>query len=314
MKTISIVIPCYNEAGNLFALYDRLSAVFEQPALKQFQFKLLLVNDGSQDDTLEEIKLLQRKHPRINYISFSKNFGHQNAIKAGIDHADGDALITIDADLQHPPEMIPDLLQHWQQGYDVVNTKRKDSKNQSWLKRKSSLWFYRLLNFFSYVNIEPGTADFRLIDRKVIDELKNWQEQNLFFRGIIPWLGFKQKTIDYSPDKRNSGVTKYTFRKMMSLAINGITSFSIKPLRVAVIIGLVLALLSLIYLFYAVYISLFTNQAVQGWTSVIVSVLFIGGLQMFMLGIIGEYLGKLFIENKKRPNYIIDYKSIDYEK
>jgi dolichol-phosphate mannosyltransferase len=272
------------------------------------------VDDGSKDETLEEIKVLWKQNSNIDFISFSRNFGHQQAIKAGIDHADADAVITMDADLQHPPELIPEFIKFWEQGFDVINSRNSYIKNQSLFKKITSKSFYALLNLLSYVKIESGTADFRLIDKKVLKQLRKLNEQNLFLRGTIPWLGFKQFTIEYSPDERKFGQTKYTLQKMFSLAVAGITSFSIKPLRISIIFGLILSVLAIVYMMYALYIGLFTDKAIEGWTSVIVSVLFIGGLQLLMLGIIGEYLGKLFLENKKRPTYIIDQIKISDEK
>jgi len=271
------------------------------------------VNDGSNDDTLEEIEELRKKNSNIDFISFSRNFGHQQAIKAGIDHANADAVITMDADLQHPPELIPEFIKFWEEGFDVVNSKNCYSENQSLLKKITSKSFYSILNLLSYVKIESGTADFRLIDKKVLEQLRKLNEQNLFIRGVIPWIGFKQYTLQYFPDERKFGKTKYTVKKMFSLAITGITSFSIKPLRISIFFGLIFSVIAIAYMLYALYIGLFTDKAIAGWTSVIVSVLFIGGLQLLMLGIIGEYLGKLFLENKKRPNYIIDQMKISNE-
>ncbi len=206
------------------------------------------------------------------------------------------------------------MIKYWKKGFEIVNTKRLDTKKQNWFKKKTSSFFYRLLNYLSYVRIEPGTADFRLLDKKVIEELKNWNEQNLFYRGILPWLGFKQHTITYQPDERHTGKSKYTFKKMISFALNGVTSFSIRPLRLSILIGVLLSLLSVTYMIYAIYISIFTDKAIAGWASVIVSILFIGGLQLLILGIIGEYLGKLYIENKRRPNYVIDETDLNNEK
>jgi dolichol-phosphate mannosyltransferase len=314
MLKICILVPCFNEEGNLEDLNRKLQKVVKLNKTNDYEFEILFVDDGSSDNTLEQIKKLYAKYENVRYISLSRNFGHQNALKAGIDNVNADAVITMDADLQHPPELIHKMIEFWENGYDVVNTKRQDSENQSWFKRKASSLFYRLLNFLSYIRIEPGTADFRLMDKKIIDELKRWNEQNLFFRGIIPWLGFKQYTFSYYPDKRHAGETKYTLKKMFGFALDGVTSFSIKPLRISILIWFLLSLLSVIYMFYALYISIFTDQAIQGWASVIVSTLFIGGLQLLILGIIGEYLGKLYIENKRRPGYIIGEMNMQNEK
>jgi len=306
MKKISIIVPCFNEKENLFYLNQKLQEVFLNQPKEKYSFRIVFINDGSSDDTLLEIKELKRQFTNIDFISFSRNFGHQQAIKAGIDCVDADAIITMDADMQHPPHLIPELIEKWEEGFDIVNSKRFDSKNQSFMKKLTSRSFYALLNKLSYVKIESGTADFRLLDKKVIEQLRNLNEQNLFFRGVIPWLGFNQYTIDYYPDERRFGKTKYTAQKMISLAITGITSFSIKPLRISIFVGLFLSVIAIFYMLYALYIGFFTDRAIAGWTSVIVSVLFIGGLQLLMLGILGEYIGKIFIENKKRPNYIID--------
>ena len=311
MKRITLLIPCYNEEGNLKVLHNRMNEITRVAPLDAYNFDLLFVDDGSTDNTLEVIKELTRVDPNTYFISFSRNFGHQNAIKAGIDRADADALIMMDADMQHPPELIAEMILQWEKGFDVVNTIRVDGRNQGWWKRKTSRLFYRIINLFSYVKIDAGAADFRLLDRKVIEVLQGWNEQNLFFRGIIPWLGFKQCKLKYSAAKRHDGETKYTYRKMMSFALDGVTSFSIRPLRLSIYVGIFFAVVSLLIALYAIYINVFTEQAVPGWTSVMVSTVFLGGLQLLMIGIIGEYLGKLFLENKKRPNYIIDETNIN---
>ena len=314
MKRIYVIIPCYNEKENLLHINQRLQEIFNTKLCSKYNFRILFVNDGSNDETLEEIKGLRNKNLNIDFISFSRNFGHQQAIKAGIDHVNADAVITMDADLQHPPELIPEFIKLWENDFDIINSKNCDSENQSFFKRITSKSFYTLLNILSYIKIESGTADFRLIDKKVLKQLRQLNEQNLFIRGVIPWIGFRQHTLKYTPDERKFGKTKYTVKKMFSLAISGITSFSIKPLRISIFFGLILSFIAIAYMMYALYIGLFTDKAIEGWTSVIVSVLFIGGLQLLMLGIIGEYLGKLFLENKKRPNYIIDQIEIPNEK
>jgi dolichol-phosphate mannosyltransferase len=313
MKRICVLIPCYNEKENLLYINQRLQEIFKTKLNSKYNFRILFVNDGSNDDTLKEIEELRNKNSNIDFISFSRNFGHQQAIKAGIDHTNADAVITMDADLQHPPELIPEFIKFWEQGFDVVNSKNCYTENQSFFKKITSKSFYALLNLLSPVKIESGTADFRLIDKKVLEQLRKLNEQNLFIRGAIPWIGFKQYTLSYFPDERKFGKTKYTVKKMFSLAITGITSFSIKPLRISIFFGLVFSVIAIAYMLYALYIGLFTDKAIAGWTSVIVSVLFIGGLQLLMLGIIGEYLGKLFLENKKRPNYIIDQMKMSNE-
>lgn len=298
---ISIVIPCFNEQGNIKVIADQLTTILEQ----YDDYELIFVDDGSIDATLSLIKDLVLQNKRIKYLSLSRNFGQQNALKAGIDYSTGDCLISLDADLQHPPELINTLIQKWQEGYDIVYTIRKDTQIIPLRKRIADIMFYKFMKMISDVDIPIGTADFRLMDSKVIAILKNINEPFLFIRGIIAWVGFKQYAVEYIPKQRFSGATKYTFRNMLRLAISGITAFSIRPLHLATFLGLFLAFICALYALYAIYMVFFSHQTVLGWASVIVSVLFIGSIQLIILGIIGEYLGKLFIESKKRPNYII---------
>jgi dolichol-phosphate mannosyltransferase len=305
---ISIVVPTYNEEGNIEVLYHEIRVVFE--SIKLVDFELIYVNDGSSDRSLECIKRLSQEDKRIRFLSFSRNFGHQNALKAGLDHADGDAIISMDADLQHPPSLIPKMIQRWKEGNDVVYSIRHDYGQISWFKKKSSKFFYKLVNYLSDTKLEEGTADFRLLDKKVVAVLKTYSESNLFFRGIIPTLGFKQIGIQYTPQNRFSGTTKYSFSKMFKFALTGITSSSAKPLYFSIYLGLIFAATAFLYAIYAIYIALFTNEAVTGWTSIIASILFIGGIQLIMIGIIGIYLGKLFTQSKNRPNYIINDKNV----
>ena len=305
---ISIIIPCYNEEGNVHVLYEKLSSILKSCEISTYE--ILFVNDGSSDDSLMKIKELTAKDDAVKFIHFSRNFGHQNALRAGLDFAKGDAVISLDADLQHPPELIPLLISHWKAGNKVVFTKRKDTKDFTFFKRLTSKMFYRLVNYLSETKLEEGTADFRLLDRTVVEALKNFKEDNLFYRGIIPGLGFKQYGIEYNPHERFSGQTKYTFSKMVRFALTGITSSSAKPLYFSIYLGAFLAICSFFYAMYAIYVSIFTTEAVAGWTSTIASILFIGGIQLMMLGIVGIYLGKLFSESKKRPNYIIEESNI----
>jgi glycosyltransferase involved in cell wall biosynthesis len=298
---ISFVIPAHNEEGNLDPLTDQLLSIID----KNVQYEIIFVDDGSTDNTLPAIKNLQSKNQQIHYISLSRNFGHQNALKSGIDHSSGDCVISMDADLQHPVNLISEMIQLWQKGNDIVYTIRKDHKTVSLLKRLSSRFFYKLINLFSEITLEPGAADFRLIDRSVADVIRNNHEYNLFIRGYISWLGFKTARILYSADDRLSGKTKYSFKKMMSFAIDGLTSFSIKPLRIAIFLGAFISFLAFLYALYAIYIYAFTDKVMPGWTSLLVSVLFLGGLQLLFLGFIGEYIGRIFIQTKNRPSYVI---------
>lgn len=303
---ISIIVPAFNEEGNIEAVAEQIKQQAEQCR----KYEIIFINDGSTDATAEKLRMLHRSNPNIQFISFSRNFGHQSALLAGIHHASGDCIISMDADLQHPPAMIPQLVSKWQEGFDIVTTIRDDSQNTSWFKRSTSSVFYKLMNRLSNITLEEGAADFRLIDRSVARVISNSREYNLFLRGYIAWLGFKQCMVPYIPHQRQSGKTKYSFGKMMMLAINGITSFSVKPLRVAMILGTAISLLAFIYAIYAIYVYLETNEAVPGWTSVLVSILFIGGLQLLILGIIGEYLGRTLMQTKQRPDYVIMEKSL----
>ena len=305
---ISIVIPTYCEEGNIVELYEQLKRQLSKSEIHSFE--IIFVNDGSKDNSLEKIKELAIRDERVKYIHFSRNFGHQNALRAGLDFAKGEAVISMDADLQHPPELIPTLIAFWRAGNKVVYTKRKDKNDLSFFKKLTSKMFYKLVNYLSETKLEEGTADFRLLDRSVVEALKNFNENNLFYRGIIPGLGFRQHGIDYIPNERFSGSTKYTFSKMVRFALTGITSSSAKPLYFSIYLGAFLALCSFFYALYAIYVSIFTTEAVAGWTSTIASILFIGGIQLMMLGIVGIYLGKLFSESKKRPNYIIEESNI----
>ena len=304
---LSIIIPCYNEEGNVHVIYEKLTLIIKSIGVSSYE--IIFINDGSKDNSLLTIKALSEIDPSIKFIHFSRNFGHQNALRAGLDHASGNAVISMDADLQHPPELIPTLFEHWKAGNKVVYTKRKDTTDLSFFKRLSSKMFYRLVNYLSETKLEEGTADFRLLDRSVVEALKKFKENNLFYRGIIPGLGFKQVGVEYIPNERFSGTTKYTFSKMVRFALTGITSSSAKPLYFSIYLGSFLALCSFLYGIYAIYVSLFTSEAIAGWTSTIASILFIGGIQLIMLGIVGIYLGKLFSESKNRPHYIIEEKN-----
>ena len=306
---VSVIVPVFNEEGCIPALSERLLTVLK----KYSDYEVLFIDDGSRDNTLDSLKNLHSSSQKVNYISFSRNFGHQNALRAGTKFADGDCIISLDGDLQHPPEMIPDLIKKWEEEYDIVYTIRKDMQKLSFFKRVTSKIFYKIMNAISDINFEFGEADFRLIDRKAADELNNLNEDAIFFRGIVKWLGFNQIGIEYTPEKRIWGSTQYSRKKMFGLAISGITGFSVKPLRISTMIGIIIAILSLIYGVYALYVRIFTENAIEGWTSVFFMVAFIGGIQLIMIGILGEYLGRTFMETKKRPHYIIRETSLEQE-
>jgi len=305
-KLVSIIVPVHNERENVVVMAKAIKRIF---ANLPYRYNLIYVDDGSNDLSLHEIKKMAVQDDNIKFISFSRNFGHQAAIKAGLDKADGDCIITMDGDLQHPPHLIPLLLEKWEEGYDVVYTVRKEDKNLPFVKRSTSNLFYRVLNWLSDIKIEKGTADFRLMNRNVADVLKNLQEFEPFFRGLVKWAGFKQLPVEYEPEQRRSGETKYTSKKMIRFALQGITSFSIRPLYAATYIGFTFAALSTLYIPFALY-SYYFGYTISGWTSVIVTIIFFGGLQLMILGIIGIYLGKLFMQNKQRPVYIVKESNI----
>ena len=306
-QKLSIVVPIMNEQGNILTLFNRITAALDNIIL----FELIFIDDGSTDGTLKEIKKLAQKDKRVKYLSFSRNFGHQNALRAGLDFASGDAVVSLDGDLQHPPEIIPQLIEKWQEGYDIVYTIREDVKDTSFFKKKTSSMFYKLINYLSDVSIDEGSADFRLIDKKVLEVLKNIKENPMFYRGITKWIGFNQFAIPYKPEERFWGETKYSVKKMFSFAILGITSFSVKPLRISIVMGMIFTFFAFLYAFYAIYEKLFTDNTLQGWTSILIMISFIGGIQLILIGVMGEYLGKLFMESKNRPAYIIKEKNIN---
>ena len=297
---ISIVIPVFNEEQHIQPLYNTL--VTEERTDKEYEY--IFVDDGSKDNTLIQIKALKQMDVKVKYISFSRNFGHQNALMAGIDAAKGDCIITLDGDMQHPTSVINELINKWNEGFDVVNTIRID-ENTGLFKNLTSKIFYKVMNFCSSIKVIEASSDFRLIDRKVAEELKKLKETHIFIRGMISWLGFNQTSISYKPSERMFGKSKYSLGKMTRFAFNGLTSFSVNPLRLFIVLGFVCSSLAFLYLTYAV-ISHFTKNATQwGWTSVIASILFIGGLNFIFLGIIAEYIGRIFIQSKQRPLYVV---------
>ena len=302
-KKICIVIPACNEEKNIPLIIDAIKDVMNADT---YNYSITFVDDGSTDNTLAVLKAKTQEHPNVFFIGLSRNFGHQNALKAGIDSVDetADAVIMMDGDLQHPPELIPVMLEKWEEGNEVVFTIRKDNDQLPLFKRKTSGLFYNLLNKLSDMELEPGAADFRLIDKNVLHVFKRFNENDLFLRGLSKWIGFKQVGIEYVPGNRLSGTTKYTIKKMVRFALQGITSFSTKPLYIAAYLGFAFSMLSLLYIPYIIY-SYFFDKPISGWSSLIATIAFFGGLQLMILGIIGLYLGKLFMQSKNRPHYII---------
>lgn len=300
-KLISIVIPAYNESENIPKI---ASAIENQFKSLPYKYEIIMVADGCTDSTLEKIHELILINKNIFYIEFSRNFGHQNALKAGLDHANGDCVISLDCDLQHPPEIIPEMLAKWESGYEVVYTIRKEDKKLPLSKRFTSKLFYDTINKLSDVEIESGSADFRLLDKKVIRIMKNFHENEPFLRGLIKWIGFKQFSMEYSPNQRTLGKSKYNLKRMISFALQGVTSFSVRPLYGAIYLGFTFTMLSVLYLPYVLH-AFHSGKEVSGWASIIMTIVFFGGLQLTILGIIGIYVGKMFMQVKDRPNYII---------
>jgi polyisoprenyl-phosphate glycosyltransferase len=299
---ISIVVPVYNEEGNLPELYRRITAVLKHMHLP---FEIIFVDDGSTDRSLDIMLRLSEKDKNVKIIQLSRNFGHQLAIVAGIDHAHGEAVIMMDSDLQHPPELIEKLVEKWHEGNDVVYTCRDQTQDESLFKRFTARCFYMLVNYLAEVNIATGTADFRLLDRSVVASLRAFEERSIFLRGIINWVGYRQASITYNASARYSGESKYSFLKMLRFAAHGITSFSSIPLYVSAFFGMLISFCSFIYGTLIIYAHLFTDRLVEGWTSVMVVLLFLGGIHLITLGIQGIYLGQVYKEVKRRPRYLI---------
>lgn len=304
MKTkLSIVIPAHNEEKNISFLVEE---IFKSLNRTEYAYELIFIDDGSKDNTLNEIKTQAQIYPNIFYIELSKNFGKDYALKAGIDQSKGDAIITMDADLQHPPHLLPQMLKLWEDGYDIIYTYREDANPHvnSYQKIASKL-FYKGINALSDITLENGISDFRLLDEKVVKQLQQIDEYEIFFRGMVKWVGFLQIGIPYVPAKRHTGEASYSFFKLAKLAIGSIMAFSVRPLYIATGLGLFFSVSALFYIPY-VLISYFAGyDAVSGWASLIATVAFFGGLQLLVLGIIGSYLGKIFLQTKHRPNYII---------
>ena len=300
-KLVSVVIPAFNESENIVKICSELGEVFSK---LKYSYEIILVADGCTDNTMETIKTLISINNNIFFIEFSRNFGHQLALKAGLDYAKGNCVISMDCDLQHPPGLIPELLAKWEEGFEVVYTIRLEDKNLPLGKQLSSRLFYKTLNSLSNVELETGSADFRLLDSKVVSVIRNFHENEPFLRGLFKWIGFKQTSIAFMPNTRHSGKSKYSIQKMIKFALQGVTSFSIKPLYAAIYLGFTFSILSILYLPYVVY-AFHTGKEVSGWASTIMTIVFFGGLQLTILGIIGIYIGKMFMQVKNRPNYII---------
>ena len=305
---LSIIIPIYNEQGNIDRLINRLKGVIAQ---LNVTCEYVFINDGSKDDSINIIKNLAEIDPSVKFINFSRNFGHQIAVTAGLDKCIGERIVIIDADLQDPPELIIDMYKKMDDGFEVVYAKRAARKGESWMKKFTARMFYRILKSITSVNIPVDTGDFRIMDRKIVDVLKQMPEQQKFLRGQISWIGFNQTYVEYERDERFAGETGYTYKKMIRFALDGITSFSNFPLKFATICGFVVSGIAFLVMLYALYARFISRDYIEGWTSIIISVLFLGGIQLISIGIIGEYISRLSSNVRNRPLYIINDTNIE---
>ena len=302
-KLITIMIPAYNEEKVLPILFERLKNLASKNS--KYDFEFLFINDGSRDKTIEIIKNESQKDFRISYIDLSRNFGKENAMLAGFDYAKGDALVIIDADLQDPPELIPQMIEFWEQGFDDVYAKRESRDGETWLKKATSKWFYSILDKISHIEIQRDTGDFRLLDRRAVEALKTLRESNRYTKGMFSWVGFKKKEITYKRDPRAAGETKWNYFKLLNLAIEGITSFTTSPLRISLWTGLIISVSAFAWAAFLIIRKIFFGADMSGYTSLMSAVLLLGGVQLVSIGIIGEYIGRIFTESKNRPVYLV---------
>lgn len=302
-KKVTILLPAYNEEASFTLITQCMSQVIEENP--DYDWEFLLVNDGSTDNTLQQMIRLHESDAHYSYLDLSRNYGKEIAMMAGFDYATGDALIIMDADMQHPVSVIPEMLKYWEEGYDDVYAMRQGSK-ESWLKRKSSHWYYKLLQSLTRVPIQKDTGDFRLLDRSCVEALKQMRESERNTKGMYSWIGFHKKGIYYQQQERQEGNSKWSMMSLLNLALNGIMSYSIAPLRLASVLGLIVSLVAFLYLIYIIIVTNLYGDPVQGYPTIMVTVLFLGGLQLLSLGILGEYIGRIFNEVKGRPGYFIN--------
>ncbi len=297
---LSVVIPVFNEADNIQPVYNELIKY-----TNELDCEIIFADDGSRDDTWKQIEALHGKDPRVKGIRLSRNFGHQYALFAGLSQASGDAVVSMDGDLQHPPALIPEMLQRWKAGDKIVHTRRIDSPRTPAFKRVSSRLFYRVFAYLSGVEMASGMADFRLLDRQVLDEILKFGEEGLFLRGIVHWVGYQSSCLEFPCAERHRGQGKYTLRRMLKLAWSGITSFSVVPLRISIAIGIITSALAFSEMLYAIYAKLFTDSAVPGWASGVAVLSFLFGILFILLGVMGEYIGRILVEVRNRPRYLV---------
>ena len=304
MKKITIIIPAYNEQDSLPFLYERIEKLIN--SIENYEFEILFVNDGSKDKTIDLIKEYREKDSRISYVDFSRNFGKETAMIAGLDYAQGDAVIFMDADLQDPPELIPKMIEYWEEGYDDVYAQRKSRKGETFLKKFTSKMYYKVLQALTNVEIQKDTGDFRLLDRRCVNALKKLRESQRCSKSMFSWIGYKKKAIYYDRDPRVAGKTKWNYRKLVNLAIDGITSFTTSPLRISTYIAIPTFLALFIYFIYVIVKCIVTGDVLQAYQAIILLVLFFSGIQILLFGIVGEYLGRIFNETKNRPLYLVN--------
>ncbi len=304
IKLVTILVPAYNEQEVLHMLYERLKNIMDN--LSSYRFEVLLVNDGSKDNTLAVMKELRNIDNRICYLNLSRNFGKETAMIAGLDYAKGDCVIIIDADLQDPPELIPDMLKFWEEGYDDVYAKRKSRKGESFLKKFTSKMYYKMLQSVTNIEIQKDTGDFRLLDRRCVEALKSIRESQRYTKGLFSWIGYNKKEILFDRDPRAAGKTKWNYGKLINLSIDGLTSFTTTPLRFAAVMGILVSLAGFIYMLAIIIKTIIYGIDVPGYSSTMVVILFLGGIQLIFLGVIGEYLGRTFNESKRRPIYFVE--------
>ena len=304
MKKVTILIPCYNEEASLPRLFEALAQLMDSNA--NYDWEVLFVNDGSRDATLQLIQKIRQKDPRFCYIDLSRNFGKEAAMLAGFDHARGDCMVIMDADLQHPPSIIPEMLHYWEEGYEDVYARRKTRGKESWLRKRLSLTYYSLLQKSTRVEVLPNVGDFRLLDRKCIDALCQLRETERYTKGMYCWIGFRKKEILFEQGDRIAGQSSWNMHSLFNLAIDGITSFTTAPLRIATLLGLSVSLLAFLYMCYILVKTIVWGDPVQGFPTLMVAILFLGGVQLICIGIIGEYIGRIFNETKGRPVYFVN--------
>jgi len=303
MKKVTILLPAYNEEASFPLIAKCMEKVVRDNS--NYEWEFLMVNDGSTDNTLQQMVKLHQMDSRYNYIDLSRNYGKEVAMMAGFDYATGDALIIMDADMQHPIDVIPEMLKYWEEGYDDVYAQRQNS-HESWLKRKTSHWYYKLLQSLTRVPIQKDTGDFRLLDRSCVEALKQMRESERNTKGMYSWIGFRKKGIFYQQQERQEGKSKWSVMSLVNLALNGILSYTTAPLRLASVLGIIVSLAAFLYLIYIIIITNLYGDPVQGYPTIMVTVLFLGGVQLLSLGILGEYLGRVFNEVKHRPGYFIN--------